>query len=195
MGMETLQMCLYIIHLVFKDDYIQHRILLEIGPRSAWTPNDLYDITPYAAEDFPELFKVKKAQVHAINIERTFWEKVLILHQEHHRPENSTMPYRYSRHYYDTAMMCRRGIKELALKDIGLCNQVVEFKKKFFARTWARDDLAVIGSFSLLPNQFFLEELQKDYTEMSVMIFGEYLEFALLLQDIKHLEDELNSLR
>jgi hypothetical protein len=33
------------------------------------------------------------------------WEKATILHAEAYRPESKKLPLRYSRHYYDLAMM------------------------------------------------------------------------------------------
>jgi len=175
------------------DEYIQDRIFLEIGPRSAWKPNSLYDIKPYAAEEFPDVFSDPIASVHAIKAERTFWEKVLILHQEHHRPEDKQLGDRYSRHYYDVVMMCKKNIKDSAIIDLVLCKHVVEFKKKFFPCSWARNDLAKPGTFALMPNEYFIDELRKDYVDMKQMIFGEYPNFDEILAVTKELEKEINS--
>ena len=67
-------------------------------------------IQPYAAEEFPQLFKQPVCAVQAIRAERTFWEKATILHHEAHRPENSLEPPRYSRDYYDLAMMANSAV-------------------------------------------------------------------------------------
>jgi len=177
----------------FTDEYIQNRILLEIGPRSAWKPNAIYNIKPYLAEEFPEMFSAPMAKVHTIKAERTFWEKVLILHQEHYRLEDKQPRDRYSRHYYDVVMMCKKGIKDSALADLALCEQVVEFKKKFFPCSWSKDDLAKSGTFTLMPNKSLTNALKKDYAGMEQMIFGEYPNFDELLSEIGALEKELNS--
>ena len=50
--------------------------------------------------------------------ERTFWEKATILHHEAHRPENSVMPSRYSRHYYDLYRLAHSDVKVHYLQDI-----------------------------------------------------------------------------
>ena len=46
-----------------------------------------------------------RMKVPAALVEKDFWEKATILHEEAHRPLDLPMPDRYSRHYYDTAML------------------------------------------------------------------------------------------
>ena len=70
--------------LTFRSSYIIPHIRLEIGPLAAWQPNRESPILPYVAEVFPQL-KIAPVSVPTIIAERTFWEKVTILHQEHHR--------------------------------------------------------------------------------------------------------------
>ena len=48
------------------------------------------------------------------------------------------MPTRYSRHYYDLAMMALNEVKNEALADLELLKSVVEFKQKFYPRSWAK---------------------------------------------------------
>ncbi|MDZ4742481.1 MAG: nucleotidyl transferase AbiEii/AbiGii toxin family protein [Verrucomicrobiota bacterium] len=106
-------------------------IQLEIGPLASWLPHSEHTITPYAAEDFPEQFDEPRCSVRAINAERTFWEKATILHHEAHRPEESVVPERYSRHYYDLCLMASdENLKRTALGDLALLADVVLFKKK-----------------------------------------------------------------
>ena len=47
------------------------------------------------------------------------------------------------------------------LEDIDLLDKVVEFKKKFYPRGWARYDLAKKGTLKLVPDQYRIEELEK----------------------------------
>jgi hypothetical protein len=48
---------------------------------------------------------------------RTFREKVTILHAEYHRAGDKDLPGRYSRHYYDVAMMTQGPVSVDALAD------------------------------------------------------------------------------
>ncbi len=113
----------------FSDAYLRPEVCLEIGPLAAWMPYDHYRIQPYASEAFPQLFKQADCAVQAIRAERTFWEKATILHHETHRPEGSPQPLRYSRHYYDLAMMANSAVKDSALTDLALLKDAVAFKQ------------------------------------------------------------------
>lgn len=178
----------------FSDAYLRPEVRLEIGPLAAWMPYDSYRIRPYAAEAFPQLFKQADCAVQAIRAERTFWEKATILHHEAHRPENSPQPLRYSRHYYDLAMMANSPVKDTALADLGLLADVVAFKQRFYPRGWAHYELATPGTFRLLPSGHVLAAIEKDYAQMRNMIFGRYPGFDEIMETLRTLEVEINGL-
>lgn len=178
----------------FSDAYLRPEVRLEIGPLAAWLPWDHYRIEPYAADAFPQLFKQVDCAVQAIRAERTFWEKATILHHEANRPEGNPQPLRYSRHYYDLAMMAAAPVKEAALADLPLLEDVVAFKQRFYRRPWARYDLAKPGTFKLLPADHVLAAVEKDYAQMRNMIFGRYPDFNEIMGTLRTLEAEINGL-
>jgi hypothetical protein len=130
--------------------------------------------------------------VRAIKAERTFWEKITILHQEAFRPEGKPQPSGYSRHYYDTAMMSQSPVRKAALSDTELMRNVVEFKKKFYPRAWANYDKAVPGTFKIVPPVHVLVSLKRDYVMMENMIFGKYPPFDEIMEVLRNLEKEIN---
>lgn len=71
--------------------------------------------------------------------------------QQAHRKKE--MPSRYLRHYYDLYRLAASAVKERALSDVKLLEDVVAFKSCFYPSAWARYDLAKPGSFRLIPNQ------------------------------------------
>ncbi len=178
----------------FKDQYLRSEILLEIGPLASWLPYAQYKIRSIASDSFERLFAEPTCSVNAIVAERTFWEKATILHHEANRPEASPIPSRYSRHYYDLAMMTNSSIKEKALKDLELLQNVVEFKKKFYSRAWAQYDDVPRGALKLLPPKYRLKELKNDYVAMRSMIFGDYPDFDTIMDTLKDLEKVINQL-
>ncbi|MBN1356920.1 nucleotidyl transferase AbiEii/AbiGii toxin family protein [bacterium] len=178
----------------FEDEYLRSEVLLEIGPLAQWIPNDRYEMSSYAAQEFPKIFKSPSFFVRAISAERSFWEKATILHLEAFRPEGKKQPLRYSRHYYDMVCMAKSHVKESALRDVELLRSVVAFKQKFYPQGWARYDLAVPGSFKLIPEEDVLKSLEKDYSEMRMMIFGEIPSFDQLISSLKELENDINNL-
>ena len=178
----------------FLDNTILQDIRLEIGPLAAWTPTETKEITPYAAEHFAHLFSETNTSVLTVLPERTFWEKITILHREANRPNSSPMPLRYSRHYYDLHCMSVSWVKDEALKDIDLLNRVVMFKEKFYRSPWAGYEYAKRGSMKLMPPMHSVNILKDDYSRMQKMIFGEKPSFNLLMESIKDLEDEINQI-
>jgi hypothetical protein len=178
----------------FSDTYLRPEVRLEIGPLASWLPFDSFTIRPYAAEEFPDLFERSTCQVNAIKAERTFWEKVTILHHEAHRPEGSPQPPRNSRHYYDLAQMAVSSTKSAALADLGLLHDVVEFKKRFYPRGWAKYDLATPGSLKLVPEDHVMEIVRADYRAMKNMIFGACPEIDEIMSILQALEDEINGI-
>ena len=96
---------------VFPSEYLRPEIQLEVGPLASWVPNADYQIRPYVAEALPDVIDRPVCTVRAIKAERTFWEKITILHHEAHRPEGNTQPAGYSRHYYDVCRMAQATVK------------------------------------------------------------------------------------
>lgn len=179
----------------FSDKAIVSEIRLEIGALAAWTPTEMKDITPYAAEQYPRLFSKPNTSVLTVLPERTFWEKATILHREAHRPPEKEFPSRYSRHYYDLCCMAKAGVKGRAFADLGLLERVVSFKDKFYHCPWAKYEEAMPQSLRLLPPKYNLSKLQDDYEHMQNMIFGGRPTFSEMMLGIGKLEMEIHRLR
>jgi len=179
---------------LFKAGYLRPEILLEIGPLASWSPSDVFDIMPYAAAHFPQVFSTPGCRVPTILAKRTFWEKVTILHQEAHRDPKKPMPPRYSRHYYDLTLLAQSDVKDQALSDSGLLDEVVQFKQRFYPCAWARYELAQPGTLRLLPLDERMQEVAGDYDKMQEMIFAKHLAFAEIIESLRVLENEINAL-
>ena len=169
------------------------QIKLEIGPLAAWTPNEEKEIRPYAAEKFPHLFSQSSTVVSTVVAERTFWEKATILHQEAHRPPASRLPPRYSRHYYDVYRLSRSTIRDKALAQLDLLQDVVDFKMKFYRSAWAKYEEARPGSLRLSPPAERVADLRKDYQNMQPMLFGTIPGFEDILAELAALEKTVNN--
>lgn len=175
--------------------YIAPRVTLELGTHAEFIPHGQFTIRAFAAAEFPKLFERAEAPVTSLLAKRTFWEKATILHAEFHRPPAKTLPGRYSRHYYDVAMMAASPVKQQAFEDLELLAAVVKHKQTFYASAWAQYPLAVPGTFKLAPAEARIQTLRRDYREMAVMIFGEPPPFEQIIEKLAVLEKELNALR
>ena len=179
---------------IYQTDSILQILRLEIGALAAWTPAVEKSVRPYAAEHYPKAFEQAETTILTAAAERTFWEKVTILHHEANRPAQLAMPMRYSRHYYDLFCIAHSANKQAAFDDLALLQKVVEFKMKFYPRSWAQYEAAKPGSLRLCPPIERFDALRKDYEVMQGMMFGASPSFQELMDYIKQLENELNNL-
>ncbi len=179
----------------FTDPYLRNQIRLDIQPFSKSTPNATHEVQSYAAEEFPEQFEQPRCQVRAVDAERTFWDKVTILHREAHRRKNNHIEDGQSRHYYDLARMAESTVKASALRNLDLLESVVEEKQKFFRQTWAKYDLVRPGTVRLIPPTHALREIEEDYAAMGDMFYGDVPPLAGVLEVLQDLENQINALK
>lgn len=179
---------------IFEDSSTLQVIRLEIGALAAWTPSVQKTISPYVAECYPKAFSQPSTVVLTAAAERTFWEKATILHHEANRPEHLPMPSRYSRHYYDLYCIAHSNSKEQAFENLPLLKKVVDFKMKFYPRKWAQYELTTPGTLKLLPPDYRMDALRRDYDAMANMMFGDHPDFDTLMAYIRELEKEINTL-
>lgn len=172
--------------------YVRPAIRLEMGARSDDWPAADAEITPYAAEVYPSLFKVPTAKIRTLAAERTFWEKATLLHAECHRPADKPSRERLSRHYYDLFRLSRQPVADRALAMYDLLERVIAHKSFFFAQSWAQYETARPGTFRLLPEEARRDGLRLDYQAMKPMIFGEAPTWPEIVAALEELERRIN---
>lgn len=179
---------------VFNTNYLRQEIRLEIGPLAEWVPSHSVLITPTAAEQFPAAFQQADTVVPTVDVERTFWEKVTILHKTAASYDHKGIPPRYARHYYDIYQMSRSDVKYRAFSRKELLEQDVKFKLKFYYAKNASYETARFGTVRLVPGADAFKELSADYDHMKEMIYGEKPSFKEIMDSIAKLEEEINGL-
>jgi Nucleotidyl transferase AbiEii toxin, Type IV TA system len=172
---------------------LRREVKLELGTLTDQQPTGSYAIKPLLADAFAQLFDDWSCQVTTLKLERTFWEKATILHAEFHRPEASPTPTRYARHYFDMAKLLGHPNAALYLAEKSQCQRVVDWKGRVFARSWARYELAVPGTFRLVPAAIRQAELAQDYATMRPMFMTEPPPFSELISILAHAEATLNA--
>lgn len=179
---------------VFNTNYLRQEIRLEIGPLAEWIPSHDVAITSTAAEKFPVAFKQKYTYVRTVDVERTFWEKVTILHKTASSYEQKGIPARYARHYYDLYQMSRSDVRDKAFIRKELLEQDVRFKLKFYYSRNASYETARIGTLRLVPSETAIKDLSADYDHMKDMIYGVKPSFEEIMTAIAELEEQINHL-
>lgn len=91
-------------------------------------------------------------------------------------------------------MMAASPVKDAALADLALLEDVVAFKQRLYRRPWAHYEQAVPGTFRLLPSGHVLAAVEKDFAQMRSMLFGRYPGFDEIMATLRTLEAEINGL-
>ncbi len=175
--------------------YVAPRVRIEAGARSALYPSLTCTVTPYIADELPDWsFAVDNIRV--IAPERTYWEKLLILHGVHcgyrdaqRRPADKD---RISRHYYDVAMITATGIGRNALSNMELLDAVRNHNLIAFKQAWKRFEEAVPGSLRLVPQPELSAAIERDYAAMEGMILGEVPDFGWVMEQLRKAEVAIN---
>ncbi len=175
-------------------DYVPPRVKIELGARSDIDPAETPQIEPYLNAAIPNLLGASRFSVRALAPRRTFWEKVMLLHEETYRPAEKKRAARLSRHYYDVWCLIKHGIADQALADTGLFERIAAHRAVYFRYTWM--DYATLrpGTLQLMPNRSQMTDWQRDYDSMrETMFFGDAPEFLEILMQIGEFEQRFNA--
>jgi hypothetical protein len=122
--------------------YIAPLVKIEFGSLTDQRPIGTHTITPLVAELASEAYGDFRAEVVALELERSFWEKATILHAEYHRPAAQPMRDRFARHYADFAALWKHPGGQTAAARLDLLERVRLHKSRFFASNWALVSMA-----------------------------------------------------
>lgn len=168
---------------------------IEAGARSALDPSKDGTVTPYIAEELPDRSFVSGG-IRVIVPERTYLEKLLILHGTHcGYGDTGRMPAdkdRISRHYYDVAVITATEVGRSALVDTDLLAAVRNHNLVAFRQAWKRFEEALPGSVRLVPQAGLRAVIEQDYRAMQGMILGEAPDFGWIMDQLRHAEAAIN---
>jgi hypothetical protein len=178
------------------DGYIDKVVKIESGAKSALDPHSERTVSPYVTPDAPGL-DLDVANVTIVDAERTFWDKVAILHGLRRwfeiRGELRGGGHRISRHYYDLHKLLASEAGEAALADPALGADCVAHARMFFNRPDNDLASAQVPSFVLTPQGAMRDALRRDYQAMAAMIFGEAPAFDAIVDSVATLERRVNA--
>ena len=173
--------------------YIRSDIKLEIGAFAEGTPFVQAKVRSYVSEQFPQIVETT-VDVPTVSVERTFWEKVTILHYLNFLPDESVTPMRHSRHYYDIFMLAESKYRKQIYAASNLLTGIIAFDRKFYQKRGVDYDAMGLSTLKLLPPPHRADDLAKDYQQMQDMIFGDKPTWNELMQSLAALEKELHAL-
>lgn len=177
-------------------EYIAHTVKVEVGGRSMAEPVQSVSIQSQIDAVLSQATIVQPAfDVNVVIPERTFLEKVMLLHEEFAKPMAEVRTERMSRHLYDLQRMLHTDIAQSALSNEALYRAVVEHRRKFINLRDFDYDTLYPKHLSLEIPTNVLELWRKDYETMQrTMIYGQSVAFDELLTEIRQLNLRISEL-
>ena len=179
------------------NQYILPKVKVEVSGRSMSEPvseimidsmiDQVYSKAPFAEHKF---------MVRAVLPERTFLEKIFLLHEEFAKPKDLIRIERMSRHMYDIGQMLKTPIAERAVNDALLYRQVVEHRRTFIGLRGFDYDTLYPATLNIVPPPSVFEQWKSDYENMRLhMIYGESASFEVLVKELEKLNSIINQIK
>lgn len=177
-------------------DYLLPRVQIEVSCRSLREPftNQTFGALVdefYADKDFAEpLFEVP-----TVNAERTFLEKLFLLHEEFQRPADKMRVDRLSRHLYDVYHLTKAGVAEKAINDKELYETIVAHRYKFLRVGDVDYNLHNPKILNPIPPNDVIADWEADYAKMKEDMIYEVNKpsFDDLINNLNELRNQLQA--
>lgn len=188
---------MYYPKLTEKDTYLKPGVLVEVGSRSLKEPFTDRTFTTLVAENYTgQPFADKPITIPTVNPERTFLEKIFLLHEEFQKTSEKRRVDGLSRHLYDIDILNRTDFADIALSNQELYNTIVSHRSKFSRISGVNFANHSPGKIAFIPPDNVLPDWEIDYNEMKEnMIYGEALPFYELIEKLKELQSHLNMIK
>ncbi len=176
--------------------YIRSKVIIEVSGRSMNEPVVSVGVSSFIDDVFTNApFAEPKFDVRAVVPERTFLEKVFLLHEEFSKPSGMIRTERMSRHLYDIAQMMDTPIVERALLDENLYKTVIDHRRMFIGLKGFDYSTLLPQTLSIVPQGEIREQWKEDYKVMQeTMIYGDSPSFDELIIKIQALNDRIRQL-
>lgn len=179
-----------------RSEYLQPRVLIEIGSRSLIEPFSERRFSSLVGEHFKgRVFADSSITIPTVNPERTFLEKIFLLHEEFQQSASKIKVNRLSRHLYDLEKLMDTEFGERGLRDKELYQHIVEHRKTITPLRGITYSNHMPDKINPVPPDDFIDAWKKDYELMrQSMIYTESLPFDKLLERIILLKNRINKL-
>lgn len=173
------------------NQYILPKVKIEVSGRSMSEPVSEIALNSMIDQVYPNTpFAEPKFMVRAVLPERTFLEKIFLLHEEFAKPKDLIRVERMSRHMYDIGQMLKTPIVERAINDKDLYHQVVEHRRTFIGLRGFDYDTLYPATLNIVPPASIIEQWKDDYENMRIhMIYGESVPFEKLVDKLENLNN------
>jgi len=182
---------------LYKDNYIQEAVLIEVGARSLREPSRQKEIVSIIGGELPDQpFSGSAFSIETVDPARTFLEKAFLLHEEFSKPADKVRNERMSRHLYDLDRLMDTEHGILALSDTNLYRSIIEHRGKFNLVRGIDYSGHHPARINFVPPDKLMQDWEQDYKAMqNSMIYGESKNFDTLISRIIELRDRFRKIK
>jgi predicted nucleotidyltransferase component of viral defense system len=176
--------------------YLQPRVLVEVGSRSLIEPFDARSFTSMVGERYQgRSFADGNIIIPTVNPQRTFLEKIFLLHEEFQLPTEKIKVERKSRHLYDLEKLMDTEYAMAALANKALYQTIVEHRAKLTPLRGVDYANHTPDKINPIPPDVVIGAWEKDYQAMQEsMLYNPSLPFDKLIERIQELKVRINNL-
>ncbi|MDV3832613.1 hypothetical protein CMU13_04600 [Elizabethkingia anophelis] len=174
--------------------YVQPRIQVEIGCRSLIEPYSLRSVVSFVDDLYADNnFSVLPIEIPSVNPERTFLEKLFLLHEEFHKPLEKIRVDRLSRHLYDVYQLSKTEFLQ-AIENSELYKTIVDHRFNFTKVSGIDYNLLSPKTLDFIPINEVREAWERDYKKMrEEMIYQQDAPtFYEILEQLKFIKNKIN---
>ncbi|MGL4908913.1 MAG: nucleotidyl transferase AbiEii/AbiGii toxin family protein [Bacteroidales bacterium] len=173
--------------------YIKSEIVLEIGSRSLIGPTEQKEIKSIITDKLPIETTLINSQIITTVPQKTFLEKVFLLHEIFTARTNMVAD-RKSRHLYDLERMMDREFAINAISNEELWNNILHHRQVFTRVNGVDYSQDIRRNIALIPPPEVISDWQSDYEQMQdTMIYGSSLSFTELIDRVKELSERIRN--
>lgn len=156
-------------------EYLLPRVQIEVSCRSLREPFTFQTFGSLVDEFYADKYFAEPLfVVPTVNAERTFLEKLFLLHEEFHRPFDKMRVDRLSRHLYDIYQLTSAGVAEKGISDKDLYETIVAHRYNFSRIGEVDYNLHSPLTINPIPPQEVIGDWKADYVKMMEdMIYDE----------------------
>lgn len=183
-------------HVTGHPEYIDPRVKVEIGSRSLKDPFTNCSFQSMVGESFPDMpLTDEEITIPCINPERTFLEKLFLLHEEFQKPARKIRVNRLSRHLYDIHVIAQSKYRKRAF-DPALIKNIITHRERFNKVKGVDYKMLYPPRLNALPPKGVVEAWKQDYLRMrDQMIYGKSPDFDELIQSVQNQIDTYNRIK
>jgi hypothetical protein len=180
-----------------QSDYLKPAVKIEIGVRSLIEPNEMRVMNSIISSEMNNKISLEEPFSFAtVRPEKTFLEKIFLLHEEFKKEKEKIRTDRLSRHLYDLEKMMDTVYGKNAISDISLYKSIVEHRETFNKLSYLEYPVHSPQEIIIIPPSEIMSAWENDYKIMrESLIQGDSIEFDELISRITTLQERVRNIQ